>query len=168
MYNQRNDALLFLIIIAVVSLIPTAESQPEVLGHPYEENTWYSLRCESGQRWHCSGDRLWEVQPDGVGPFQRVELGTEFAKAIPTVPGDLDILLNKKTMGVYRCSCRREGGQMLEPRTIAYFFSKGKRVGPPLRFYSMCGIICLYRVNFVPCFLQGNDFAALRQIVQLQ
>ena len=47
---------------------------------------------------------------------------------------------------------------MLELRTIAYFFSKGKRVGPPLRFYSMCGILCLYRVNFCSLFPAGQRF----------
>lgn len=109
-------------LLLVLSLSTTAEAQSKVLSHPYEANTWHTLPCEREQ-WQCS----WEVQRNGPsGSFQPVELGTQFVKAAASLPGDLDIFLNEITKGIYRCSCRRDGGQTAEIRTEVYFYSEGK------------------------------------------
>lgn len=113
-------------LLLVLSLSSSAEAQTKVLSRPYEANTWHTLPCEREQQWQCS----WEVQRNGTsGSFQPVELGTEFVKATASLPGDLEIFLNETTKGIYRCSCRRDGGQTAEVRTEVYFYSEGKWVG---------------------------------------
>ena len=112
---------LFLSILLIVS---TAEGQPPVTNTLFRANARHTLSCERESQLDCS----WRVQRNGTGPFHQVEVGTELVRA-SSLPGDVDILLNEETKGIYECHCRLNGGQKAVVRKRVFFYSAGKWVG---------------------------------------
>ena len=112
------------LLLSILLIVPTAEGQPLVTNTPLKANARYTLSCERESQLDCS----WRVQRDGTGPFHQVEVGTELVRE-SSLPGDVDILLNEETKGIYECHCRLNGSQEAVVRKRVFFYSAGKWAG---------------------------------------